>query len=96
MCDKAKICMPKAQLFFIEHYMKPALEAFAVVAPTFAEMVRPCLADTTRKWTFYNEAGVCFPAALDHAYPEFPVAEQQALEQLQQKLQQQKLAGEED
>ena len=88
--------MPTAQLYFIDTFLKPALEAFAVVAPAFAEMVRPCLADTTSKWTFYKEAGVLLPATLGAAYPEFPAAEQQALEQLQQKLEQQKLAVEED
>ena len=95
MCDKNKICMPNAQLFFIANFMKPTLDTFAVVAPAFAEMARPWLADTTSKWTFYKEAGVRFPATLGPVYPELPAAEQQALEQLQQKLAQQKLAAEE-
>jgi hypothetical protein len=95
MCDKNKICMPNAQLFFIEKFMQPTLETFAVVAPSFAEMARPWLADTTSKWGFYKEAGVRFPATLGPAYPALPAAQQQALQQLQQKLAEQKLAAEE-
>lgn len=53
--------MPAAQLFFIERFMQPTLEAFKPAAPSFYAMAMPWLADTKAKWTVFKEAGVRLP-----------------------------------
>lgn len=45
-CDASKVCMPAAQLFFIERFMAPTLEAFKGSAPAFYAMAAAWLADT--------------------------------------------------
>jgi hypothetical protein len=45
-CDRTKVCMPAAQLFFIERFMAPTLEAFASSAPSFHTLAAAWLADT--------------------------------------------------
>ncbi len=45
-CDASKVCMPAAQLFFIERFMAPTLEAFRSSAPAFYNMAAAWLADT--------------------------------------------------
>lgn len=79
-CNADKVCMPAAQLFFIERFMQPTLEAFRPAAPSFYRMALPWLADTKAKWLLFKEAGVKMPhqgypalqpeaAATDHLCP---------------------------
>lgn len=60
-CDATKVCMPAAQLFFIERFMAPTLQAFRTSAPSFFDMASAWLADTQAKWVMFKSAGVRFP-----------------------------------
>lgn len=68
-CNKEKLCMPAAQLFFIDHFVQPTMEAFKPAAPSFINMAMPCLAHTKAKWSVFKEAGVRFPK---EGYPSLP------------------------
>eukprot|EP00879_Flechtneria_rotunda_P009756 GHRR01010206.1.p1 GENE.GHRR01010206.1~~GHRR01010206.1.p1 ORF type:complete len:373 (+),score=154.98 GHRR01010206.1:405-1523(+) len=76
MCNKDKVCMPAAQLFFIERFMQPTLDAFKPAAPSFHSMATPWLEDTKARWGIFKEAGVRMP---HHGYPQLapPAAGQQ-------------------
>lgn len=69
MCNASKVCMPAAQLFFIERFMQPTLEAFRPAAPSFYALAMPWLADTKAKWGVFKAAGVMLPC---QAYPALP------------------------
>lgn len=45
-CNVSTVCMPAAQLFFIERFMAPTLEAFRSAAPSFYTLAAAWLADT--------------------------------------------------
>lgn len=61
--------MPAAQLFFIERFMAPTLQAFRTSAPSFFDMASAWLADTQAKWVTFKSAGVRFP---HQGYPQLP------------------------
>jgi hypothetical protein len=69
MCNEAKVCMPAAQLFFIERFMQPTLETFRPAAPSFYALALPWLADTKAKWEAFKDGGVKLPHT---AYPQLP------------------------
>jgi hypothetical protein len=69
MCNESKVCMPAAQLFFIERFMQPTLEAFRPAAPSFYRLALPWLGDTKAKWEVFKAGGVKLP---HQAYPPLP------------------------
>jgi hypothetical protein len=69
MCNESKVCMPAAQLFFIERFMQPTLETFRPAAPSFYRLALPWLADTKAKWQAFKEGGVKLP---HKDYPPLP------------------------
>lgn len=69
MCNEAKVCMPAAQLFFIERFMLPTLEAFRPAAPAFYRLALPWLGDTRAKWEAFKAGGVKLPRT---GYPALP------------------------
>ncbi|GBF89886.1 hypothetical protein Rsub_02590 [Raphidocelis subcapitata] len=69
-CDRTRVCMPAAQLYFLKTFAKPTLDAFAAAAPAFAALAGPCLEETRVKWEFLLQAGVTAPVGLQ--YPPFP------------------------
>eukprot|EP00775_Hariotina_reticulata_P002156 gene2156-2474_t len=68
-CNKDKVCMPNAQLFFIERFMQPTLETFRPAAPAFYQLALPWLNDTKSKWQAFKAAGVRLP---HEEYPTLP------------------------
>lgn len=69
MCNASKVCMPAAQLFFIERFMQPTLEVFRAAAPSFYAMALPWLRDTQSRWATFKAAGVKLPR---QGYPQLP------------------------
>jgi hypothetical protein len=61
--------MPAAQLFFIERFCAPTLEAFKAAAPGFHAMAAAWLADTAGRWALLQAAGVRLPG---QDYPLLP------------------------
>lgn len=76
-CNREKVCMPAAQLFFIDRFMQPTLEAFKPAAPGFYSMAMPWLSDTKAKWVVFKEAGVRLPKQGYPGVPEGPMGQQQ-------------------
>jgi hypothetical protein len=62
MCDRDRVSMPRAQLNFVEVFMRPTLEALAPAVPAFAAAAGPCLEDTVAKWEWLEGAGVRLPS----------------------------------
>lgn len=86
MCNRDTICMPNAQLGFINVFMRATLAAFASVAPSFFALTSPFLEDTAKLWEYYRDAGVMMPPNLGGTYPQLPAdleASQAALNQME-------------
>lgn len=56
-CNRANMNMPKAQLNFIEIFLKPTLQSFERAAPEFVAMSQEYLAKTMAEWRALEESG---------------------------------------
>mmetsp|Transcript_22213 Transcript_22213/g.61423 ORF Transcript_22213/g.61423 Transcript_22213/m.61423 type:complete len:442 (+) Transcript_22213:85-1410(+) len=63
-CNKATMNMPRAQLGFIDIFVKPTLQAFEGAAPEFIRMALQELENTISEWKKLEQAGVRMPAGL--------------------------------
>ncbi|GLC54408.1 hypothetical protein PLESTB_000860400 [Pleodorina starrii] len=64
MCNRAAINMPRAQLGFINIFLKPTLTCFERAAPEFVKMALEHLELTIREWSALDAAGLVLPPHL--------------------------------
>jgi hypothetical protein len=58
-CNRANMCMPRAQLGFINIFLKPTLISFEKAAPEFTSMALEHLALTIKEWSVLEASGFC-------------------------------------
>ncbi|PNH04372.1 cAMP-specific 3',5'-cyclic phosphodiesterase 4C [Tetrabaena socialis] len=69
MCNRATMNMPRAQLGFINIFLKPTLTCFERAAPEFVKMALEHLDLTIREWSALDAAGLVLPP---HLMPQQP------------------------
>lgn len=79
-CNVSTVCMPAAQLFFIERFMAPTLEAFSSAAPSFHTLAAAWLADTQVRGCCALPGGptASLPPSLEAPHPPQPASERQS------------------
>ncbi|KAG2498529.1 hypothetical protein HYH03_003779 [Edaphochlamys debaryana] len=64
MCNRATMNMPRAQLGFINIFLKPTLTCFERAAPEFVKMALEHLELTIKEWQALDQAGLVLPPHL--------------------------------